>query len=193
MNATYARDGADETRSGKIILMAISSLSALLVIAGLIYATGTSERSASAAATAGCEPGLTSEGHPCITQPMLASEYMAIATPATQQQKVDVAAYTASEGDNLAAAETALTAEVTSDHAFDANLAGIEFPSAIAPIAAALIRANQARASLIAEQARSTSLKRLRSFIRRVQAASTAVQTQMNLILKAIDAPLQAN
>lgn len=193
MNATYARGDADETRSGKVILMAISSLSALLVIAGLIYATGTTERSASAAAAAGCEPGLTSEGHLCITQPMLASEYMAIATPATQQQKVDVAAYTASEGNNLAAAETALTAEVASDHAFDANLASIEFPSAITPIAAALIRANQARASLVTEQARSTSLNRLRSFNRRVQTANAAVQTQMNLILKAVGAPLKAD
>jgi hypothetical protein len=49
------------------------------------------------------------------------------------------------------------------------------------------------RANLIAEQARSTSLKRLRSFNHRVQAASAAVQTEMNLILKAIDAPPQAD
>jgi hypothetical protein len=53
--------------------------------------------------------------------------------------------------------------------------------------------ANQGRANLIAEQARSTSLKRLRSFNHRVQAASAAVQTEMNLILKAIDAPPQAD
>jgi hypothetical protein len=193
MNATYARGGADDTRAGKIILVVTSSLAALLVISGLIYATGTSQRSAAAAAAAGCEPGLTSEGHPCITQPMLASEYMAILTPATQQQNVDMAAYIAGEGDHLAAAETALTAEVASERAFDASLAGIEFPSVITPIAQALIRANQARANLIAKQARSTSLKRLRSFNHRVQAASAAVQTEMNLILKAIDAPPQAD
>jgi hypothetical protein len=113
--------------------------------------------------------------------------------PATQQQNVDAAACTASEGDHLAAAETALTAEVTSERAFDASLAGIDFPSAITPIAQALIRANQARANLITEQARSASLKRLRSFNHRVQPTSAAVQTEMNLILKAIDAPPQAD
>ena len=73
------------------------SLSAVLVIAGLIYALGNAGRSQAALAAAGCEPGLSSNSAPCITQPMLASEYMAILTPATQQQNVDMAAYTASE------------------------------------------------------------------------------------------------
>jgi hypothetical protein len=120
---------------------------------------------------------------------MLASQYMAIMLPASQQLNTDAAAYTASERDNLAAAEAALTAEVTSEHAFDASLAGITFPPAIAPIAAALVQANQARAKLTAEQARSSSLIQLRSFNDRVQVASVAVQTEMTLIGKALDSP----
>ena len=76
---------------------------------------------------------------------------------------------------------------MTSEHAFDTSLAGITFPPAIAPIAKALIQANQARATLTAEQARSSSLTQLRSFNHRVQVASAAVQTEMKLILKALD------
>jgi len=188
------RDGAgqDDTRLGRLIIVTVSLLSAVLVIAGLIYATGTHARSAASAAALGCEPGLTSEAHDCITQPMLASEYMAIMTPASQQQNVDVAAYTSSEGGHLATAEAALTAEVMSEHSFDASLAGIQFPAAMTPLAQAVIQANQARAGLIAEQARSASLTQLRSFDHRVQLAGTAVQKAMSLLLKAIDTPVQA-
>ena len=89
-------------------------------------------------------------------------------------------------------AEAALTAEVTAENAFDASLAGIKFPPAIAPIATALIRIGQARAHLITEQARSSSLTQLRSFNHRLRLSSAAVQTQMNLMLKALDSPPQA-
>ena len=60
-------------------------------------------------------------------------------------------------------------------------------------IASQLMRANQARAALTAEQARSSSLTKLRSFNHRVQVASAAVKTDMNLLLKAIDTPVSAS
>lgn len=135
---------------------------------------------------------MSPSGLHCTTAQMLASQYMGIITPASQQLNADVAAYTANERHDLAAAEAALTAELAAEKAFDASLAGIEFPPAIAPIARALIRADQARAKLIAEQARSSSLTRLRSFNHRVQVAGAAVQTEMKLILKAVDSPPQA-
>ena len=194
MGERHASGGQEQTTAtGAIMLTAISSLSAIVVIAGLIYATGTAGRDQAALAAAGCEPGLSSNAQACTTQPMLASQYMAILTPATQQLNVEAAAYTASEGHNLTAAEAALTAEVTSDQAFDTSLAGVKFPPAITPIAESLIRANQARASLIAEQARSSSLIQMRSFDHRVQVASAAVQAEMNLILKAVDTPVAAH
>jgi len=192
MSKTYARRGQEQTTAGSVILMVSSFLAALLVIAGLIYATGTGERHEAALAAAGCEPNLSPSGLQCTTAQMLAGQYMAIMTPASQQLNADVAAYTASERHHLAAAEAALTAEVTSENAFDSSLAGIEFPPAIAPIAKALLRANQALAKLTAGQARSSSLTRLRSFNHRVQAANAAVQTEMKLILKALHSPPQA-
>lgn len=189
MSETHARRGQRPMTAGSVILMVSSSLAAFLVIAGLVYATGASERNKAALAAASCEPNLSPSGLPCTTAQMLAGQYMALMTPAIQQLNTDVAAYTASEGDNLAAAEAALTLEVTSEHAFDRSLAGITFPSTIVPIAKALVQANEARAELTAEQARSSSLARLRSFNQRVQVASAAVQTEMTLILKALESP----
>jgi hypothetical protein len=191
MNETFAAGAQDDTRTGKIILIAISGLSAILVIAGLIYATGTGARSQAALTAAGCEPGLSSDTAPCTTQPMLDSEYLAVVAPATRQQSIDVTAYTASEGDNLAEAEAALNAEVASERGFGTSLAGIAFPPAMIPLAQALIQANQARASLLAQQAQSSSLTQLRSFNNRVQAANAAVQKEMSLLLKAIDTPVK--
>jgi hypothetical protein len=68
-------------------------------------------------------------------------------------------------------------------------LAAAIFTPQVTAIADALIQANQARAELTAEQARSSSLTRLRSFNQRVQVASVAVQTEMTLIGKALDSP----
>jgi hypothetical protein len=192
MSETYARRGQEQTTAGSVILTVSSILAAVLVIAGLIYATGTGERHQAALAAAGCEPGLSPPGLQCTTAQMLASQYMAIMTPASQQLNADAAAYAASERHHLAAAKAALTAEVASENAFDTSLTGIAFPPAIAPIANALLRANQALATLIAQQARSSSLTQLRSFNHRVHVANAAVQTEMKLLLKALHSPPQA-
>jgi hypothetical protein len=175
------------------MIMVISSLSALLLISALIYAAGIGQRHMAALAAAGCEPGLTPADQPCTTQPILASEYLAILSPASQQLTTDSAAYAANEGRHLAVAEAALKAEVTVERALDRSLAAFTFPPAIAPLARALIRADQARATLTAEMARSSSLTRLRSFNHRIQLADAAVQNEMRLVRTAVDTPLPAN
>jgi hypothetical protein len=198
--------------------MVTSVLAALLVVAGLIYARGTGERHLAALGAAGCEPSLFISGLPCTTEQMVASQYEAIVTPATQQLNTEMAAYAVDERRDLAAAEADLSAEVVTEQAFGKSLAAATFtpqnratadaliqsatssatpvPLAAAiftpqvtAIADALIQANQARAELTAEQARSSSLTRLRSFNQRVQVASVAVQTEMTLIGKALDSP----
>ena len=218
MSETYAVYGQDDTRAGAIILVVASTLATLLVIAGLIYAAGTSARHRAAIAAAGCEPSLFISGLPCTTEQMIASQYQAIVTPVTQQLSTEMAAYAVNERRDLAAAEAALSAEVATEQAFDKGLAAMAFtpqnlhtadvliqtatsnatnvPLAsaiftpqITAVADTLIQANQALAKVIAEQARSSSLTQLRSFNHRVQVASAAVQTQMKLILKALDSP----
>jgi hypothetical protein len=149
---------------------------------------------------------------------MIASHYQAIATPATQQLNTEMAAYAANERDNLAAAEADLSAAVATEQAFDNSLAAMTFTpqnkhtadvliqnatsdSTTVPLASALftpqltavadalIRANQALAALLAQQARSSSLTQLRSFNYRVQVADEAVQAGMKLILRALHSP----
>ena len=189
MSDTYARGGQEQTASGGFLIVAISLLSTILVLGALVYAAGTSERHKAALQAAGCEPNLSPAGLQCTTSEMLFNQYVSIMTPDVQQLNTDMAAYTANERRNLAAAETALTAEVASEHSFDSSVGAIQFPPNIAPIAKALLQANQARAALTAEQARSSSLTQLRSFNRRVKADSTAVATEMGLIRKALDGP----
>lgn len=185
--------GPRQERAGAVILAVTSALAAALVTAGLIYATGTGARSAAAIAAAGCEPGTGSETAPCTTPAMLARQYKAILTPASRQMTVDTAAYTASEQHDLATAETALTAEVTTMKNFDTNLAAIKFPAAITPIAKALIRTDQALATLTAQQAKAATITKMRSYNQRIQAARAAVQAKMNLLINAIDTPVKRN
>jgi hypothetical protein len=172
--------------AGGIILMVTSSLSALLLIAALIYSTGIGQRHLAALAAADCEPNLSPSGLQCTTVQMLTSEYMAVLTPTSQQLSTDVSAYTANERDNLAAAKAALAAEVTSERTFDTTMANFPFPPNVVSTAKAMIQADQALATLTAEQAGSSSLTRLRSFDHRVQVATAAVKTEMKLLRKAL-------
>lgn len=188
--ASETYGGQEETATGGLILIISSVLAALLVIAGLIYAAGVPARHQAALAAARCEPGLSPSGLQCTTAQMLTSQYMAIMKPALQQLNADEAAYNANERHDLANAEAALTAEVMSERSFDASLAAIEFPPAIAPVAKALIKANQARAKLTAEQAGAATLANMRSFNQRHQVASAAVQTELTAIRQALAAPI---
>jgi hypothetical protein len=187
---TYAEGGGRGMTAGGVIITAVSCLSTLLLIATFVYATGIGQRHTTALAAADCEPNLSPSGQQCTTQPMLAAEYTALLAPASQQLTTDAAAYAANEGGHLAVAEAALTAEVSAEQALGRGLAAFPFPPAVAPVAKALIQANQARIALTAEQARSSSLARLRSFNHRVQLAAAAVQTEMTLVRTAVDAPL---
>jgi len=193
MSETYTRGIYDEARTGGVMLFAISFLAGVLVIAGLIYATGTGQRHKAALAAAGCEPNLSPSGLQCTTYQVLTKRYLSITAPASQQLKTDESAYTASEWHHLAAAEAALRAEVTSETTLEANLTGFPFSPAIAAMAKALIQADRACAALTAEQARSSSLAELRSFNERVQVAGAVVQTDLKLLGKAVDTPPAVN
>jgi len=186
----YPGAGRPGITAGGLIITAVSCLSTLLLIAAFVYAVGIGQRHTTALAAADCEPNLSPSGQQCTTQPMMAAEYKAMLVPSSQQLTTDAAAYAANEGDHLAVAEAALTAEVAAERALGRSLAAFPFPPAIAPIAKGLIQANQARAALTAEQARSSSLTKLRSLNHQVQLADAAVASEMKLVAAAVDAPL---
>jgi hypothetical protein len=212
---TYGRGGQEDSRAGIVILLVAGFMAAVLVIAGLIYAMGTSARHKAALAGADCEPSDFISGMPCATHSMLIRQYAGMVTPASNQMSADMAAYRANENHHLAAAEAALSSAVATEQALANSLAAVTFtpqnratadrlitgaemignpvPMAavtfspqMTPIADALIQADQALAKLTGEQAKSTSLTRLRSFNPRVDVASATVQTQMKLLLAAI-------
>jgi hypothetical protein len=218
MSQTYAIGDQDETRAGKAILLIVSTLSAVLVLLGLIYAAGASGRHQAAMAAAGCEPSLFISGLPCTTEQMMVSQYNAIVTPATRQLNTEMAAYAVNEMSDLGTAEVDLSAEVATEQALDNSLAAATFtpqnratadaliqnatsagtpvPSAatiftpqVTAIVNALIQANKTLAGLTAEQAGSSSLTQLRSFNHRVRVASAAVQTEIKAVRKALDSP----
>jgi hypothetical protein len=205
--------GEERTTAGGVILVFVSFLAAVLVIAGLVYATGTNARTRAELAVNDCEPTLYLSAMPCITQQMLISQYEAIVTPASRQLDAYMATYRANETDNLGAAEAALRAEVTTERTLDNGLAGMMFtppnqaravsllttstsqgvgsPIALfspqeTVMADALVHTNQALLKLTAEQAQSSSLTQLRSFNSRVDALSATVRKDLTLIRKAL-------
>jgi hypothetical protein len=220
MSETYADDYEREPVGG-FIVVAISILSAVLVLAGLFYAAGAHARTKSALAVNNCEPSMSPSGLPCNSQQMVIGEYNGIVNPASKLLATDMAAYIVNERHHLAAAEAALTSEVATEQALDKSLAAIAYTSQnyanainlitiafdsggstpgaailLTPqatvIANAAVRENQALATLTTEQARSKSLTQLRSFNTRVEADTAAVQAEMKLIGKTLATPITA-
>jgi hypothetical protein len=220
MSETYSDDYERETVGG-FLIVAISILSGILVLAGLLYAAGTGARHKTALAVNNCEPSMSPSGIPCNTEQMVISEFNGIVNPASKLLAADMAAYRTNEGHHLAAAEAALTSEVAAERALDNSLAAVAYtpqnyanaivlitnafdsggstPGAailLTPqatvIANAAVRDNQALATLTAQQAQSTSLTQIRSFNTRVEADTAAVQAEMKLIGKTLAAPITA-
>jgi hypothetical protein len=193
MSESYARGGQERTGAGGFIIVVSSLLAAVLLLAALIYAVGIPARHRAALAQAGCEPSLSPPGVQCTTAAMLNSRFLAIMIPARQQLSADQAAYNVDvRRGNVAGAQNALMSEVASEHAFDMSLTRITFTPAVTALAKALIRANEARATLTAKQAQSTSMVQLRSFNRRDAVASAAVQKDVKLIRTALTSPSRA-
>jgi hypothetical protein len=222
MSETYADDDYEPETLGGFLVVAISILSAILVLAGLFYATGAHARNRAALALNDCTPSQSPSGLPCNTQAMVLSQFQGIVTPAGKLLSADMVDYRANEKRHLAAAEAALTSEVATEQALSSSLAAVEYspqsyanainlitiafdsgantPSAailLTPqttvMADALIRANQSLMKLTAEQAKSTSLTQLRSFNAKVTAANTVVVNDINAIRKALAVPPTAS
>lgn len=119
----------------------------------------------------------------------IASDYTSIAFPANHALAAELAGYTHNRRHDLAAARSDLMREVTTVASFDDQLAGVSFPSAAATPAGALTRADQKLATLIRLQVRAPSLKKMRSFDRRAEAAAAAVKAQVARIRRGLGLP----
>jgi hypothetical protein len=222
MSTTYAEyNEGQKVEVGGVLIVAISILAGILVLLGLVYATGTSARHKAALAVNNCEPSMSPSGLPCNTQAMVISQFNGIVNPAGKLLAADMAAYTVNEGRSLAAAEAALNSEVATEQALNNSLTAIEYsPQSYAnainlitqaadagnntPAAAILltpqatviantaVQDNQALATLTTQQARSTSLAQMQSFNARVAADTATVQNEMKLIGTTLAAQITA-
>jgi hypothetical protein len=179
---SYARGGEQSTFAGGVIIAIVASLSAILVLLGLVYAAGTPGRHQQALANAGCEPNLSPNGLQCTTVWVLEGRWTALTTTAFGELNTDVAAYSASEFQNLATAKVALTAELTTARTLDHTLAQFPFPPDVVAQANALMKAIGARVALIVQQVKSSSLAQLRSFDPRIDADAAVIQKDVGLV-----------
>jgi hypothetical protein len=112
----------------------------------------------------------------------LAARYLAIAQPANHQLDHDFDGLKDHEGDNLAAAEADLRAAAATERQFDRQLIAITFPPPTEPIVRLLYTANQARAALSMTAVATTSLRQLRGYQTRLDAANEPVEEAVRVI-----------
>ena len=113
----------------------------------------------------------------------MAARYMAIARPANREldHEFDGSDDHIKDGD-LAAARADLRAAVVTERRFDRQLIALSFPPRTEPFVRLLYRVNQARAALTSTAAGTTSLRELRGYQKRLDAANEPVEDAVRVI-----------
>jgi hypothetical protein len=113
----------------------------------------------------------------------MAARYMAIARPANRELDHEFDGFDdhIKDGD-LAAARADLRAAVVTERRFDRQLIALSFPPRTEPFVRLLYRVNQARAELTSTAAGATSLRELRGYQRRLDAANEPVEDAVRVI-----------
>ena len=93
------------------------------------------------------------------------------------------------ESDNLAAAQADLRAAAATERRFDRQLIAITFPPQTEPFVRLLFDVNQARARLTVTAAAATSLRQLRGFRPRLDAANEPVEQAVRVIRSQLRLP----
>ena len=119
----------------------------------------------------------------------LAARYLVIAQPANHQLDHDFDGLKDHEGDNLAVAEADLRAAAATERRFDRQLIAITFPPPTEAIVRLLYTANQARAALSMTAAATTSLRQLRGYQTRLDAANEPVEEAVRVIRSQLGLP----
>lgn len=134
---------------------------------------GTASQSPAARGTAATSAELTA----------MAARYMAIARPANRELDHEFDGFDdhMKDGD-LAAARADLRAVVVTERRFDRQLIALSFPPRTEPFVRLLYRVNQARAELTSTAAGVTSLRELRGYQRRLDAANEPVEDAVRVI-----------
>ena len=120
----------------------------------------------------------------------MAARYMAIARPANHALDHEFDGFDdhIKDGD-LAAARADLRAAVVTERRFDRQLIALSFPPQTEPFVRLLYRVNQARAELTSTAASVTSLRELRGYQRRLDAANEPVEDAVRVIRAQLGLP----
>ena len=118
-----------------------------------------------------------------------AARYMAIALPANRRLDREIDGLKDHEKDDLAAARADLRAAAATERQFDRQLMAISLPPRTEPVVLLLYRANQARAALTSTAAGVTSLRQLRGYQRRLDAANEPVEDAVRVIRDQLGLP----
>jgi hypothetical protein len=156
MSALPGTQAPPRNITGFLLIAMGSAVAALLLILAVPYYAGSSAR--------------------------IASLYTNVAGPADRLLAADISAYGVNRSRNLAAAKLDLSNEVKAETSFDNRLGTITFPPAADPHADDLTAADAKRIKLIALQLKAPSLRKLRAFDSRVEAASAAVDAQVKIM-----------
>jgi len=113
----------------------------------------------------------------------MAARYLAIARPANRELDHEFDGFDdqIKDGD-LAAARADLRAAVVTERRFDRQLITLSFPPRAEPFVRLLYRVNQARAALTSTAAGVTSLRELRGYQKRLDAANEPVEAAVRVI-----------
>ena len=113
----------------------------------------------------------------------MAARYMAIARPANRELDHEFDGFDdhIKDGD-LAAARADLRAAVVTERRFDRHLIALSLPPRTEPFVRLLYRVNQARAALTSTAAGAMSLRELRGYQRRLDAANEPVEAAVRVI-----------
>lgn len=113
----------------------------------------------------------------------MAARYMAVARPANRELDHEFDGFDdhMKDGD-LTAARADLRAAVVTERRFDRQLIALSFPPRTEPFVRLLYRVNQARAELTSTAAGVTSLRELRGYQRRLDAANEPVEDAVRVI-----------
>ena len=114
---------------------------------------------------------------------------MAIARPANRRLDADLEGVEHRDHNHLAAARADLRDAAATERMFDRQLLAMRLPPATEAVAHQLVTANEARARLTEEAATSTSLRQLRRYERRLDAANEPVEQAVRVIRSQLGLP----
>lgn len=119
----------------------------------------------------------------------IAAGYLAIARPANRRLETDLEGIEHRDRNRLAAATADLRDAAATERMFDRRLLAMRLPPATEAVACQLVTANEARARLTEQAATSTSLRQLRQYERRLDAANKPVEDAVRVIRSQLGLP----